>query len=301
MRALSLRVTGVVLAMVGSTACGQSTPSPGATGAAGARRARRAAPAARAAPRRRRPPRRRHRLRLRRRPPLLPRRPRRPAPAVRAPPAPAAPRAPAVRAPPAPAAPRAPAVRAPPAPAAPRAPAVRAPPAPAAPRAPAVRAPPAPAAPRAPAVRAPPAPAAPRRVRSGYTFMNPLQVDLSVIFDADTVANSTPVGQMYGPLVEMDGEGNDYMTEALADSYGQNGTGLPNDGAYAADTRSPEHPARLPRHRWQRPAEQLHPQRAEPEHPDRHLPGRGDVVHDGADLRDLHGGLVEHHAHAQLQ
>jgi hypothetical protein len=65
-------------------------------------------------------------------------------------------------------------------------------------------------------------------------------VDLSGVFNADTVASSAANGQSYPPLVSMDGSGYDYMTEAVADSYFDDGAGLPNDGFYPSDTHHPD-------------------------------------------------------------
>jgi hypothetical protein len=74
----------------------------------------------------------------------------------------------------------------------------------------------------------------------GYTSTNPLQVDLSSIFNADTVANSSAQGKSYPPLVSMDGSGYDYMSEAVAVANGDTNAGIPDDGFYAADADHPD-------------------------------------------------------------
>jgi hypothetical protein len=54
------------------------------------------------------------------------------------------------------------------------------------------------------------------------------------------VASSAADGQSYPPLVAIDGEGNDYMTEAVAEANSDTGGGLPNDGFFAADSDHPD-------------------------------------------------------------
>jgi hypothetical protein len=73
-----------------------------------------------------------------------------------------------------------------------------------------------------------------------YTSTNPLQVDLSCIFNADTVASSSASGQSYPPLLSMDGSGYDYMSETVAAANGDTNAGLPDDGFYAAGSGHPD-------------------------------------------------------------
>jgi hypothetical protein len=74
---------------------------------------------------------------------------------------------------------------------------------------------------------------------SGYTFLDPLQVDASSLFNANSVA-TTAVGG--APLTPMDGTGpsddNDFPTQSEVDQIGGSGTGLPDDAFFAASGSS---------------------------------------------------------------
>lgn len=70
-----------------------------------------------------------------------------------------------------------------------------------------------------------------------YSASNPVQVDLSSIFNVDTIATSAT--QTYPPLASMDGSGYDFMTETVAESNFDDGAGLPADGYFASDADHP--------------------------------------------------------------